>query len=433
MKKHLLLIIIFFLNTCKFNLFGEVLYSAPIIINNANLSSFTTADINGDSIPDLITTCYDYRLILGNYQQCGRVIIYTNNGVGNFQFSFSTLASLDYFATEVACADLNNDGNIDVITADGGSGAPFGKTLTILTNNGHGGVYYFARLFSGTNPCSISAADLDGDGYKDLVCANYLSASVSVFRNNKNKGFLGAYWQNEYAVPFFPKSVKTADINNDGKIDFICSSSSVFCYTNNGSGVFYVQTNYWGADSVSVADLNANGDFDIVTSDGRLIMKNGKTLPILHPDTGCTTVVAADINGDTASDLVFFNCFSNTITTFTNNQFGNFFIANTLESSSRGVKGEVVDINGDGKLDLISASINPTSSISIYINKSEVIPSGTLSFFLSPQGAISAGCKWNVDGGTWRDSGAIAYGLTNGIHTVFLVLLMGGFLHLRKM
>ena len=37
---------------------------------------------------------------------------------------------------------------------------------------------------------------------------------------------------------------------------------------------------------------------------------------------------------------------------------------------------------------------------------------------ITPQSAIDAGAKWNVDGGAWQNSGAIVYGLTAGEHTV---------------
>ena len=43
---------------------------------------------------------------------------------------------------------------------------------------------------------------------------------------------------------------------------------------------------------------------------------------------------------------------------------------------------------------------------------------GSLSVTLSPAGAITAGAKWNVDGGSWQDSGATVSALSTGQHTV---------------
>ncbi|MEI8291458.1 MAG: hypothetical protein WCH99_18465 [Verrucomicrobiota bacterium] len=43
---------------------------------------------------------------------------------------------------------------------------------------------------------------------------------------------------------------------------------------------------------------------------------------------------------------------------------------------------------------------------------------GTLSINLSPAGAVSAGAQWRVDGGSYRNTGETATGLTPGSHTV---------------
>ncbi len=44
---------------------------------------------------------------------------------------------------------------------------------------------------------------------------------------------------------------------------------------------------------------------------------------------------------------------------------------------------------------------------------------GSLQVFIAPQEAADADAQWNVDGGTWQDSGATASGLTAGPHTIF--------------
>ena len=43
---------------------------------------------------------------------------------------------------------------------------------------------------------------------------------------------------------------------------------------------------------------------------------------------------------------------------------------------------------------------------------------GSLTVTISPAAAVSAGAQWNVDGGTWKDSGATVGGLSVGSHTV---------------
>ena len=43
---------------------------------------------------------------------------------------------------------------------------------------------------------------------------------------------------------------------------------------------------------------------------------------------------------------------------------------------------------------------------------------GSLNVTISPSAAVTAGAQWQVDGGTWRNSGTTATGLTTGTHTV---------------
>jgi hypothetical protein len=67
---------------------------------------------------------------------------------------------------------VNGDGKVDLI---GGTG----NTLVVLTNNGYGIFVSNAVYTVGTNPISISVADINGDGKLDLICANYGTIPVN--------------------------------------------------------------------------------------------------------------------------------------------------------------------------------------------------------------------------------------------------------------
>ena len=71
-------------------------------------------------------------------------------------------------AISVTAADLNGDGKPDLICANYTA-----NTLTILTNNGSGLFGSNATLTIGTNPVFVAAADLKGDHKLDLISANY--------------------------------------------------------------------------------------------------------------------------------------------------------------------------------------------------------------------------------------------------------------------
>jgi hypothetical protein len=55
----------------------------------------------------------------------------------------------------------------------------------------------------------------------------------------------------------------------------------------------------------------------------------------------------------------------------------------------------------------------PTSLTGAYVQQT-----GSLTVAISPAAAVSAGAQWNVDGGTWQNSGATVRGLSVGLHTV---------------
>jgi hypothetical protein len=116
----------------------------------------------------------------------------------------------------VTAADINGDGKVDLICANYGS-----NTLSVLTNNGSGGFVNAGTYTVGTNPVSVAAADVNGDGRMDLICANYGSNTLSVLTNNRSSHFVTA---GTYAVGVHPWSVTTADVNGDGKPDLISAN-----------------------------------------------------------------------------------------------------------------------------------------------------------------------------------------------------------------
>src|ERR1035437_8086442 len=103
--------------------------------------SVTTADVNGDGKPDLISA----------NQGAKTLTVLTNNGSGGFVLTSSP--GVGAGPITVTAADVNGDGKVDLISANWALNA--GNTLTVLTNNGSGSFALSSTLTVGNGPYSV--------------------------------------------------------------------------------------------------------------------------------------------------------------------------------------------------------------------------------------------------------------------------------------
>ncbi|HEV2696325.1 MAG TPA: FG-GAP-like repeat-containing protein [Verrucomicrobiae bacterium] len=330
----------------------------------------TVADVNGDGRLDLISA----------NAGGSTLTIKTNDGTGFFVTASSpTVGSSPSMA---AAADINGDGRVDLISAN-----YFSASLTVLTNNGNGGFGLSKTLGVGANPEWVAVADMNGDGRLDLISANAGGNTVTVLTNNGAGGFVGS---STNGVGNNPWCVAAADVNGDGKMDLISANSvdgTLTVLTNNGSGGFVTATNYPVGSApqwLVVADVNKDGYPDLVCAN-----YNSSTLSVLTndgtgkfavsgtPQTGANplSVVVMDVNGDGWPDLASANTGNNSITVLTNNGSGGFVFAATLTLASGSNPNGLTfgDMNGDGKVDLISAN-RGLSNLAVFTNATPFPP-----------------------------------------------------------
>ena len=149
----------------------------------------------------------------------------------------------------LAVADVNGDGKVGLVSANAGYLVNPDNTLSVLTNNGNGTFGYNATYTVGSGPHSVTAADVNGDGRVDLICANFNDNTLSVLTNDGNGGF---GYRATYNVGALPSSVVAADVNGDGHLDLVCPNSggplvlasTLTVLTNNGSGGFGSNATY---------------------------------------------------------------------------------------------------------------------------------------------------------------------------------------------
>jgi FG-GAP-like repeat len=195
------------------------------------------ADLDGDGKLDLVVTAHP--CTLSTECPLGRVTVLMGNGDGTFRPT-AHYDSGTWGVTGVVVADVNHDGKPDVIV--GGCGGTscwdFDGIVSVLLGNGDGTFQAAVSYDSGGALAdSIAVADVDGDGNLDIVVANVISASVGVLLGNGDGTF--ARPVTLPAGPSFIYSVAVEDLNGDGKPDILSTSCStgVECGGTNPGGV----------------------------------------------------------------------------------------------------------------------------------------------------------------------------------------------------
>jgi len=271
-------------------------------------------------------------------------------------------------------ADLNGDGNVDVIAPD-----PANSAVALLYGGGDGtfqdAVDFPAAVPGVTTPTGVAVGDFNKDGKTDIVVASSsgccpLSSGVSVLLNNGNGAFQSPV---PYPNPIGVDSgqVAVADLNTDGRLDVVESSmsgQSVAVFLGNGDGTLRTAINYTVAwpSSVAVGDLNGDKKPDVVASsyyDGTvwaLVNKGGvfQVSGVYSSDWSAMSLALADFNGDKRLDFITGNTYAGLVTIGLGNGDGTF--RDSVHYNESGALGwtngiAVADFNLDGSPDVVQA------------------------------------------------------------------------------
>ncbi len=255
-------------------------------------------------------------------------LLLINNGSGIFTNETATrMPTINLGSPHCAFGDVDNDGDLDLVFANGGS-SRFGTGLTQLFINNGAGVFTNATATQlpaalVSSPMDVIFGDVDGDLDLDLL-VDSRSSSTKLFLND------GAGLFSDATAGAWPGDGSTysfdfGDIDNDGDLDVLgvnSLSSREGLYVNNGSGLFVEMSaallpgannpNFDDNDS-KFLDYDNDGDLDFIVArllgPERIYRNDGAsftltTAVIQSVSSSSLDIEVGDLDGDGDFDLV---------------------------------------------------------------------------------------------------------------------------------
>lgn len=253
-----------YINTTQGN---EVSFANKVIIEDYVDPRPVFGDLNGDGIIEMVTSAYttDRR----------DVYIYSNISTEeNIDFNLELIVQsggehadwptdYDWSAYSPALADIDGDGRLDIIVANGTCGNCSPSGISILRNTStEAELEYeyeysdFYQYQSNSLPVGIGVSDLNGDGKPDLLTNDWMGG-ISIMVNSSTVGNIALEEQMILGIGSFPLSIATADLNMDSTPEIVVSNWEV-----EGLRVIH---NFLPVNEDSLqGDLNGDGVIDIL-------------------------------------------------------------------------------------------------------------------------------------------------------------------------
>ncbi|MGB3654038.1 MAG: FG-GAP-like repeat-containing protein [Rivularia sp. (in: cyanobacteria)] len=337
-------------------------------------------DVNGDGRQDIVTA--------NSYYSDGRVSVLLNEGDGTF--ADSTDYTVDTSPDSLTLGDVNGDGRLDIVTANY---YYYENGLSVLLQNEDGTFSDNTNYTTGGDVRSVVLGDADGDGFLDLLAANYDNDSVSVLLN-KGDGTFKTETETEtteYDSEFTSKSVIVGDINQDSIPDTLILSyeNTVAARLGNGDGTFTpeinstIGTSNTFLEQVALGDVNGDGlpdlvavsnNFDGITENLSVLLGNGNGTFDSESKYAVgdrpLSVALGDVNGDGRQDIVTANYYGNSISVLLGNSDGSFTAQTEYASGEQPTSVALGDINGDGRQDIVTGN-RYSSSVSVLLGNGD--------------------------------------------------------------
>jgi len=284
-----------YINTTENN---NVSFADKIIIEDYVDPRPDFADLNGDGMIDMVSTA--------STTDRRDVYIYSNNSSEeNIDFNLELIVQsggehpdwptdYDWSVYSPTLADIDGDGRLDIIVANGTCGNCSPSGISILRNTSTDSELLFEYEYSdfyqyqsNSLPVGIDISDLNGDGKPDIL-TNDWAGGISIMVNTSTEGNIALEEQMIIGVGNYPLSIASADLNMDFTPEIVVANWEV-----EGLRVIH--------NFLPVDEQTDNLPYDI-NNDGVVNISDFEML-LSFVIVGNHSVSAADINFDSEVDI----------------------------------------------------------------------------------------------------------------------------------
>ncbi len=396
---------------------GVAVYAEPHAFATGDAPrTLVVADVNNDGKPDaLIANVFDNTMSV--------LLNTTAPGAATPTFAAQqTFVVGDFGGRSIAVADFDGDGRMDVAATHDPSGPPSGVAVLLNTTVPGSSLVAFtpAQDFpAGVSSWDLAAADLNGDGRPDLVVGDLNADQAWVLLNTTTPGAASASFTASQAMPTGaePRGIVAADIDGDGRRDLVVADSQddAVAVLRNTTLPGSMTASFAAPDTFTVparpehlvvADLNGDGRLDIGVTDtisfASTLLFNTTPPGSAHYDFGTSSIIpvagfpagiaTSDINGDGIADILVCDEIDGTMLTLLGGSVSDraipaFGERHDFEAGPQPMHVAVADFNGDGMADLVVNNVLD-SSVSVLLNATP--PSATEPAF-SPRQVLATG------------------------------------------
>ncbi len=289
----------------------------------------TVVDFDRDGDLDILVASLG--VLFPSNARVGSVVVLEN--LGGERFANRVLVRDIARVSDVRAGDLDGDGDLDLAVAQFG----YDQGETRWMRNDGNWQFHSTILQSLSGPINVEIVDIDRDG--DLDIASLVSQEweeVYAFVNDGRGRFESRLIWGSTNDDFGSSWLTATDLDKDGDVDFLYSNGDAFDYAPAGSrpwhGVQWIENrgslrfavhriaDFSGASSPQAADLDSDGDLDVVVSSAynrwddpaarslAWLENDGRMRFTMHDaaasPTHLITLAAGDIDGDGRVDLV---------------------------------------------------------------------------------------------------------------------------------